>query len=97
MAITVERVPQIPDYDLIRVIGSGSYGDVWLARGVTGAFRAVKIVWRERFNDPLSRAWNGAWEVQILDTNDPGPAGRACVQPARERCGERPGVKWAGG
>ena len=44
--------PPIPDYELVRHIGCGSYGDVWLARGVTGVWRAIKTVWRERFKDP---------------------------------------------
>ena len=48
--------PQIPDYDLIRLIGQGSYGDVWLARGVTGILRAIKVVWRARFSDAALRA-----------------------------------------
>ncbi len=39
----------IPDYTLIKRIGSGAYGEVWLAQSVTGAYRAVKIVWREDF------------------------------------------------
>jgi hypothetical protein len=39
----------IPDYKLIKRIGSGAYGEVWLAQSVTGALRAVKIVWREDF------------------------------------------------
>ena len=39
----------IPDYTLIKRIGSGAYGEVWLAQSVTGALRAVKIVWREDF------------------------------------------------
>ena len=39
----------IPDYTLIRRIGSGAYGEVWLGQSVTGAYRAVKIVWREDF------------------------------------------------
>ena len=30
----------VPDYELLRRIGSGSYGDVWLARNVLGQFRA---------------------------------------------------------
>ena len=41
----------IPDHDVIRKIGGGAYGDVWLARGVTGALRAVKVVRRENFED----------------------------------------------
>lgn len=39
----------IPDYTLLKRIGSGAYGEVWLAQSVTGALRAVKIVWREDF------------------------------------------------
>ena len=37
---------RIPDHDLLRRIGRGAYGEVWLARGVLGTYRAVKIVWR---------------------------------------------------
>ena len=36
----VRRPPPVPDYELLRRIGSGSYGDVWLARNVLGQFRA---------------------------------------------------------
>jgi len=55
------RRPVIPDYELLRLIGQGSYGDVWLARGVTGVLRAVKIVWRDRFEEPepFEREFNG--------------------------------------
>ena len=40
----------IPDFRLIKPIGSGSYGEVWLARSVTGAYRAIKIVRRDQFD-----------------------------------------------
>src|SRR5213592_3220598 len=33
---TQSKSPQIPDYELVRCIGRGSYGDVWLARNVLG-------------------------------------------------------------
>ena len=44
----------IPDHEVLRKIGGGAYGEVWLARGVTGAMRAVKIVYREDFSDERS-------------------------------------------
>src|SRR5439155_27214519 len=47
-------VPTIPDHELIRRIGSGSYGEVWLARSVMGTFRAVKVVYRKTFEHILS-------------------------------------------
>lgn len=53
MAKTTQAVPpmiDIPDFSLLRQIGSGSYGEVWLARGVTGAYRAIKIVRRDQFD-----------------------------------------------
>jgi hypothetical protein len=41
--------PHIPDYDLLRCIGHGSYGEVWLARNILGEFRAVKLIYRKGF------------------------------------------------
>src|SRR6266576_2501521 len=32
------QIPIIPDHELLRVIGRGAYGEIWLARTVTGAF-----------------------------------------------------------
>jgi len=52
--------PQIHDHALLRWIGGGAYGDVWLGRGVTGAFRAIKVVEQKRF--PEVRAYEREFE-----------------------------------
>jgi TolB-like protein/cytochrome c-type biogenesis protein CcmH/NrfG len=64
--------PSIPDYELVRQIGRGSYGDVWLARGITGIYRAVKLVWRERFPDavPFEREFKGLTEFAAVSLDE---------------------------
>jgi len=64
--------PAIPDYELVRVIGRGSYGDVWLARSLTGTFRAIKIVWLDRFSDsqPFDREFRGLTEFAAISLVD---------------------------
>lgn len=53
--------PTVADHELIRIIGSGAYGDVWLARNIMGVYRAVKIIYRARFNSdrPYEREYAG--------------------------------------
>jgi serine/threonine protein kinase/Flp pilus assembly protein TadD len=53
--------PVIPDHELLRHIGRGSYGEVWLARNVLGSFRAVKVVYRKSFDHdkPYEREFEG--------------------------------------
>ena len=53
--------PPVPDHELLRVIGEGSYGEVWLARNVMGTFRAVKLIYRRNFDNPrpLEREFSG--------------------------------------
>ena len=37
--------PEVPDFDLIRPVGSGGFGQVWLATNrTTGRLRAVKVI-----------------------------------------------------
>ena len=39
------NAPEVPDFDLIRPIGEGGFGRVWLARNRTiGQLRAVKLI-----------------------------------------------------
>jgi len=57
----VSASPIIPDHTLRRPIGRGAYGEVWLARNVMGAPRAVKVVWRRQFDSdrPYEREFAG--------------------------------------
>ena len=68
------QAPVIPDYDLLRPIGRGSYGDVWLARGLTGVYRAIKLVWRDRFPDaePFEREFKGLKKFMAMSLPDAG-------------------------
>jgi WD40 repeat protein len=66
--------PLIPNHELIARIGGGSYGEVWLARSVTGALRAVKIVWRARFSSerPYEREFRGIVQFEPISRLHPG-------------------------
>lgn len=70
----VRPTPSIPDHEVVRQIGSGAYGEVWLAKSLTGAWRAVKIVWREDFDDERSfnREFEGILQYEPIARNHPG-------------------------
>jgi len=57
----VSPPPSIPDHELLRRIGRGAYGEVWLARNVMGAWRAVKVIGRAQFlsERPYEREFEG--------------------------------------
>jgi len=46
----------VPDHELLRCIGKGAYGEVWLARNVIGTYHAVKIVYHCDFSSSESYA-----------------------------------------
>ncbi len=69
------------------MIGRGAYGEVWMARSVTGALRAVKVVRREDYDhpesferefeaikkyEPVSRKHDGLVPVLQVGRNDAG-------------------------
>ncbi|MHC1765542.1 MAG: protein kinase [Verrucomicrobiia bacterium] len=66
--------PVIPDHQLLRIIGSGAYGQVWLARGVVGRLRAVKVVRHHEFEDerPSQREFKGLLEFEAISRSHPG-------------------------
>lgn len=71
---TEGTTPIVPDHDIVRMIGSGAYGEVWLARSVTGAYRAVKVVWREDFADEalFIREFEGVLNYEPIARDIPG-------------------------
>src|SRR5438445_13795980 len=62
------KVPDISNFEMLRPIGGGSYGQVWLARDVLGEYRAVKVVRRSQFVDdrPYDREFEGIRRLQQL-------------------------------
>lgn len=74
MATTEQTTPRIHDHILLRRIGDGAYGEVWLARSITGAYRAIKIVSRIRFREdrPFDREFEGIQKYEPLSRSHPG-------------------------
>jgi WD40 repeat protein len=79
-------LPRIPDHELLRRVGKGSYGEVWLGRNIMGTYRAVKIIYRYSFEtarpferelsgiqrfEPVSRQHDGLVDILQVGRNDP--------------------------
>jgi WD40 repeat protein len=66
--------PAIPDHTLMQRIGRGAYGEVWLARSALGTLRAVKIVYRNHFEDerPYQREFKGILKYEPVSRSHPG-------------------------
>jgi serine/threonine protein kinase len=78
-------IPFVPEHELLRLIGSGSSGQVWLARNALGSYRAVKIVQAQMFRhqraferefngilkfEPVSRLHDGLVDILQVGRNE---------------------------
>src|SRR4030095_2019443 len=77
IAVSVEgrrQAPDIPDLALLRCVGRGAYGEVWLARDVIGGYQAVKLVYRHNFaHDPaFDREFKGIQKYAPISRTHPG-------------------------
>ena len=77
--------PCVPDHKMIRPIGRGSSGEVWLASNILGTFRAVKVIYASTFRhrrpfereftgilraEPISRLHEGLVDILQVGRND---------------------------
>jgi len=66
--------PVIPDHTVVKRIGRGAYGEVWLARDVIGRFHAVKVLKARSFahRSPYEREFKGIERFASVSRGHPG-------------------------
>jgi len=66
--------PAIHDHTLLRRVGKGAYGEVWLAVNAIGLYHAVKIVDQRNFDslEPYTREFKGMQKYMPISLNHPG-------------------------
>jgi hypothetical protein len=69
----IHPAPQIADHQLLRIIGQGGYGEVWLARTVMGTYRALKVIYRDTFEHrlPYERSFEGIQRTNRFSRQHP--------------------------
>ena len=66
--------PSVHDHTLVRRVGQGAYGEVWLAVNAIGLYHAVKIVDQGDFHsiEPYNREFKGIQKYMPISLKHPG-------------------------
>ena len=69
-----ESPPMVADHVLLKRVGKGGYGEVWLGRNAVGLFHAIKLVYRKNFRDdlPYEREFKGIQKFMPISRSHPG-------------------------
>jgi len=64
----------VPNHALVKRVGKGAYGEVWLARNAVGVYHAAKIVQRRGFpaDEPYEREFRGIQKFMPVSRTHPG-------------------------
>ncbi|HEY0457352.1 MAG TPA: serine/threonine-protein kinase [Verrucomicrobiae bacterium] len=64
----------VPDHEVVRQVGRGAYGEVWLAKNAIGMYHAVKIIFRSKFPNegPYEREFRGIQKFMPVSRSHPG-------------------------
>jgi CHASE2 domain-containing sensor protein len=73
-SVGTPAVRVVADHVLLRRIGKGAYGEVYLARSAVGLYHAVKLVFREDFREaePYEREFRGIQKYMPVSLGHPG-------------------------
>lgn len=65
---------RVPDHELLRMVGHGAYGEVWLARNALGTLRAVKVIRLRDTTDcrPSEREFHGIQKYEPVSRGHEG-------------------------
>jgi len=68
------HAPSIPDHAMLKLVGTGGYGEIWLARNAIGTFHAVKVIRRASFDSdaPYEREFRGLQKFMPISRSHPG-------------------------
>ncbi|HUL51259.1 MAG TPA: protein kinase, partial [Candidatus Nitrosotalea sp.] len=67
-------VANVPNHELIRCIGKGAFGEVWLAKNAIGTYHAAKIIYRNNFTsmESYAREFKGIQKYMPVSRAHPG-------------------------